>query len=287
MRAALRILFAAAAYVVGVIMTGMLVPVLRLPAFTEPPGADPAQQFLWLCASAPLFALALTPLADGLRGSWRRRWLALASLLYVTIGLNTMIELKIFSHLLNGSAWAASLYSLLPSMLAAAVLTKTSRPQDPSPTLRAVTPGVLAGLSGRLLLAWLAFPLGYWIFGMLVAPVVVPIYEASKLGIFVPPPSLVFRTQLLRGALLLAATLPSVLLWDRSRARFVVAMGLAQTFAIGVFPLLQATFMPATLRIVHSLEIAANAFLFAAVVGALFIRPQPSADRRLELRQSA
>jgi hypothetical protein len=286
MNAALRILLAAAAYVMGVILTGIFAPALRLPAFNQPPGANPAQEFLWLCAAAPLFTLALTPLADGLHGRWSKRWLALAGLLFVTIGLNTMIELKIFSNLLNGSAWAASLYSLLPSLFAAAVLTKRSVVHDESEsrTLRRFT---ATGWAGRLFLAWLAFPLGYWIFGMLVAPIVVPIYEATKLGIFVPPPALVLRTQLLRGALLLALTVPSVWLWNRPRGRFVIAMGLAQTFAVGIFPLLQATFMPVTLRAVHSVEIAANAFFFAAVVGALFIRPQTSADRPMELRQTA
>jgi hypothetical protein len=62
-------------------------------------------------------------------------------------------------------------------------------------------------------------------------------------------------------------------------------MGLAQAFAIGIFPLLQAYFMPAVIRVTHSAEITANAFAFSAIVGVLFIGSRTAAQGQHKLQQ--
>src|SRR5438270_12530514 len=49
-----------------------------------------------LLIATPLLMLACVPLVSGLRGGYILRWLAIAVLLFLTIGLNTMIEAKIF-----------------------------------------------------------------------------------------------------------------------------------------------------------------------------------------------
>jgi hypothetical protein len=285
MKAAFRVGIAAIAYVVGVVVTGMIAPALRLPTFKPIPGADPAGQFKMLVVAAPLLALALVPLTRGLHGSWKRRGVALSVLLFVAVGPNTMIEVRVFSTVLNGSPWAASLYSLLPCVLMALVLTKHAASQKATRAVRRLS---TAGWAGRLLLAWLAFPAGYWLFGIIAAPTNIAYYTARpEMGFLIPPPLVIVQTQLLRGALLLAATLPGVLLWGKSRRQFIIAMGSAQAVAIGIFPLLQATFMPLILRLVHCLEITANAFLFAAVVAFLFIASSSAAEGQQPSRKIA
>jgi hypothetical protein len=77
--------------------------------------------------------------------------------------------------------------------------------------------------------------------------------------------------QLVRGVLFLVATLPIALLWKKSRGAFIVSVGVAYAVAVGVFQLVQGTFLPVFLRVLHSAEIAADSFAYAAILGFLFI----------------
>jgi hypothetical protein len=122
----------------------------------------------------------------------------------------------------------------------------------------------------------LAFPLVYFVFGMMIAPIVVPHYNAGIAGLRIPPIDVVFRTQLLRSLLFLLSALPIIRLWRRSRAQLILALGLAFTATVGLYGLLQASWLPMVLRITHSLEITADSFAYAAVLTLLFVRKQQS-----------
>ena len=268
MKTLARILLACVAYVAGCMITGAIAPLLHMPQLHMPPGVEPSKMFLALVASTPLLAIGVLPLSAGLAGNWSKRWLALGALLYVTLGLNTMIEAKIFSTVVEGNAFVASLHSLLAPALVAAVLAFGTGPSTPERTRVDTNIG---GWTWRVLVAWLSFPCIYWTFGMCVGPFVISYYNGSGIGLRIPSPGVILMTQLLRGALLLAATLPVIFLWNKSRRQFIVALGLAYAFAIGIFPLAGALFMPPRLRILHSLEITADSFAYAAVLGWLFI----------------
>jgi hypothetical protein len=269
MKLILRILFSSVAYLLGSMITGALAPTLHLPALRAPQGADPGAMFLLLVIATPLLMLACIPLASGLRGGYILRWLALATLLFVAIGINTMIEAKVFSNVVSGSALAASMYSLLACFASAAVLAMPMGTSDILPaTLRPLTPG---GWIVRVVLAWLAFPVCYLAFGMCVGPFVMHYYESGGLGLRIPTWDVLLRTQALRSALFFAASLPAVILWRKSRGAFIVAMGLVHAFAVGIFELMQARFFPTVLRVIHGIEIAADSFAYAAILGMLFL----------------
>ena len=268
-----RILLAAFAYVLGVVITGMIAPALHIPQMRGPVEMNPSIMMVALLLSAPLLTAACFPLAQGMRGTWTQRFLSLALLLFTTIGLNTMIEAKVFSDMVPGSAFGAALNSLLPCLFAAAVLTPRGIRTDPD----VLGHFPVLGWSWRLLLAWAAFPVCYWLFGMCVAPFVLRYYESGTLGIHVPPPLVILQTQWLRSALFLAASFPGIVLWRKSRWQFIFAMGLAHAFAVGVFQLAAATFFPVALRIAHSVEIMADSFAYAAVLGFLFIATRSEA----------
>lgn len=281
-----RIVLAALAYIVGVVVSGMLVPVLHLPSMKEIPGSNPQQMFLLLLLSSPLLIVGIAPLARYLQGGWLQRCMAMALMLYVTLGLNTLIEAKIFTGLVEGSPWLASLQFVLPSVLTAAVLTYGSG--EASASTRASGEFGATGWAWRLCLAWLAFPVIYLLFGMCVAPIVVPYYNASSvLGLHVPAMSVIIRTQLLRSAILLAASLPLVVLWTKSRGSLILALGLAEAMTIGIFQLAPATFFPMALRIAHSVEITADSFAYAAVLGLLFLRSSKRAQPALSKSSAA
>ena len=280
------IIFGALAYVVGTVIMGMLSPMLHLPAMKAVPGISPQQLFLTLVLSSPLLALGLIPLAAGLRGKWVSRCLAIAFLLYVTLGLNTLLEVKLFAELLQGSAVLASLFFVLPCLLTAAVLAY-SVGQDGS-TAGSMRQLKTLGWAWRLCLAWLSFPVIYFFFGMCVAPIVVPYYNAHDvLGLKIPPVDVIIRTQLLRSPIFLAASLPLVVLWAKSRGRLLFALGLAHAMTVGIFQLAQASFLPMTLRIAHSAEITADSFAYAAVLTFLFTQSAKAAQPQLKSSSAA
>ena len=266
-----RIVLSAIAYIVSLVLMGTLSPLLHLPPLKPVPGGGPQQMFLTMVLALPILILGMLPLASFLKGSWPLRWLAIAVLLYVTLGLNTLIEAKIFTGLLEGNPLTASFFWIVPSALTAAALTFGLNQSNPAPS--AMGNFSPSGWAWRLGVAWLAFPPIYFVFGMCVAPFVVPYYNSTGiLGLKIPGFDVIIRTQLLRSAIFLAASFPAILLWTKSRGRLILALGLAHAVTVGVFQLAQASFLPMTLRIAHSLEITADSFAYAAVLTLLFVR---------------
>ncbi len=264
-----KILLAAVAYAVGFLVSGMITAALHVPSPAVPAGTTESQVFRNMLLVLPLLAAALLPLASGLRGTWPRRLLAVASLLFITLGVNTVIEARAFSNMIT-NAPVMTLEYVLPALLVAAVLTwpRTER-RDVPPTVVHFAP---SAWTWRLLVAWLVFPVIYFIFGMMIAPIVVPYYNAGVAGLKIPPMQVVLTTQLVRSALFLLASLPLLMLWRKSRGALIVAMGLAHAFTVGIFGLAQASWFPTILRVTHSMEITADSFAYAAVLALLFVR---------------
>jgi hypothetical protein len=275
-----KILLAAVAYVFGVVMTGIIAAALRVPPIELPFGMSPEKAFLALAMASPLLTAAVLPVAIGLRGSWMKRCLAIGILLFISIGVNTALEGSIFSRIMSGRGVYIAMLALLPCLFAAAVLTwgkygttaEISRPPFTAPEW-----------AWRLLAAWLAFPVIYWCFGSLIAPFVMDYYLSGVGGLRIPPTETIVGMQVLRGVLFLVATLPIALLWNKSRGAFILSVGLAYAVAVGAFQLIQGTFLPIPLRIIHSAEIAADSFAYAAILGFLFI---PAAEAK-ELKNKA
>lgn len=271
-----RIVVAAAAYVMGNAIMGVLAPTLHLPGLKPLGGETPQHAALLMLLASPMLIVGLLPLAAHLKGTWTQRCIALAALLFVTLGLNTLIEAKIFTDVLAGSPWLASLQWILPALLTAAVVTyRFGEPQAATDAL-----GTFAAPTWiwRVALAWLLWPFIYFFFGMCVSPFVVHYYQAQSgaLGLHIPAFGLIIRTQLLRSALFLAASLPLIILWTRSRGHLIFALGLAHAMCVGIFPLAQSTFFPMTMRVAHSLEIVGDSFAYAAMLVLLLARSSKS-----------
>jgi hypothetical protein len=268
MRLLARIILAGLAYVFGTVVSGMIAGPLHFPTLDTPAGVSPAVLFKILLLATPLLAASVVLLASGLKGSWVKRWGAIGALLFVTLGLNTVIELLIFSNLIKRGGALTSVHWLLPTAFAAAVLTFGSGEKAGTTiTRRGLGP---MSWGWRLLAAWLAFPVIYLIFGMCVGPFVVEQYKAGIAGLKLPPMSTILLVQLLRSALFLAASLPAVLLWAKSRGQLILALGMAHAVTVGIFGLAQAFWLPTVLRVAHSFEITADSFAYAAILALLF-----------------
>jgi hypothetical protein len=264
-----NIILVAVAWLAGTMVSGALAAALDLPLPVLPQNASQAQGFALFVLASLLLAAGTAQAAGFLRGGFKTRWLALGALLFICVGVNTAVEVVVFSSTIRPAQGATLAFmSLLPSVLAAAVLAR--RPQAPGAD--PLTMPAFGGLSWswRLIAAWLAFPVLYFIFGSIIAPFVMDAYTQGTAGLRIPSFAETLTTQLARSPIFLAAILPCVLLWNGSRRSLGIRLGFALAIMIGAYGLVQATFFPMHLRIIHTLEIAADELGYAFVLAWLF-----------------
>jgi cytochrome bd-type quinol oxidase subunit 2 len=260
----------AAAYYLGTMISGMVITAAGMPwpAFPNPPSQ--ATGLALNVISSILMAGCLALLASGIRASQIGRWLAVAAFSYVIFGLNNQIEAAAFTSF--GGTATMLVFFVTPCLLGAATAAWLIRPPTlPEARQASVCAGPFSTWWWRVVLAWLAFPVIYIFFGMLVAPVVVPFYQDPSFGLKLPGWGTLMPVVLLRSALALAVTLPILLLWSRSRRSLMVALAVAFFAMMGLIGLATTTFFPPVMRIVHSLEILGDSMVYAWVLVALFI----------------
>lgn len=273
-------ILAGLAYVAGEIVSGILMGMLhvKMPDLL-PAGVKPQQMMLASTLVLMFVGIALTPLAAGIGGKRASRWMTLFLLVFVILGVNGTLELRIFSTLLPAGAAVPLMASfLLPALFCSGVLAWLHATDDPE--ARHDSDEVHGYFAGRSTSAWVlrfalaivAFPVCYLVFGMMVAPFVVPYYQKGVAGLLIPPMTIILQTQMVRSTLFLLISLPFLMLWRRSSLRLVLSLGMAHWALVGLFGLLLASWLPMELRVSHSLEIGADSFAYAAAL-VLLLRP--------------
>lgn len=218
-----------------------------------------------LIAGAVLTA-GLVPLTRGLAGSKWLRAGTIATFLFLALGVNTVIEASVFSTILQGVVPGNIVMYLIQALLMGTALGLSFGAAGEGTGLRRCTP---AGWLGRGLIAWLGWPVTYLTFGMCVAPFVTSYYQT--LGwLHIPPITTMIETQLVRSVIFAASSLPAIALWKGSRLGLWGALGLAHAVAVGLYGLISGTFLPAVLRISHSVEITCDSFAYAGLLVLLF-----------------
>lgn len=266
-----RVLAVALVLVLAQMLGGPLVMALGLEMPRVPGEISPGLQLALLLPASLAMALAMALIADGLSGPRGQRWLLLAGFVWVVHGLGTALESKIFTTL--GGEWAAALLPLLPAVLgslAAVRLFPAPAGEGFAARLGELFAGWSAGrLVGRVALAVAAFPFVYFLFGMIIAPIVTPHYARLDF-LVIPPVSTILGVLFTRSAMFLLVSLPLIVAWGRSRGRLLLALGYGHFAAVGFVGLIQVPFFPAVLRWTHGVEILADSFCYAAVLVWLF-----------------
>jgi hypothetical protein len=258
-----KILLSALILAIATMLAGAIASALPLSPPVSLPGTSPS--FLSMLFGSLVLVAGVVPIASGLGGRFATRWLALGLMLYLATGVNTVVELSIFGT--EGGRRYLLVFYFFCFVVTAAVFAWQYGSQQSAPQLPHLGTGQWLW---RVAVAWLSFPVIYFLFGLCVAPFVIPIYQAGVAGLHIPPLDVIMRTQLLRSFLFLASSLPVILLWTGSRRRLILALGWAHTAMVGLYGLSQASFMPLVLRVLHSLEIAADSFVYALVLVWLF-----------------
>ena len=260
----------AIAYFIGVMISGGVITAAKMPWPAFPQSVSQANEFIIGLIGSILMAICLALLARGIRGSQTVRWLILAIFSYVTFGLNNQIEAAIFTT--YGGTATMLVFFILPCAFGAAAAVYLFRPEHPEESLESVvSKQPLSRWWWRAGVAWIAFPVIYVFFGMLAAPVVVPVYQSQDFGLTLPGFGTMIPVALVRSALYLAVTIPILVNWSRSRRSLFLSLGIALFAMMGLIGLLSATFFPPVLRVAHSVEILGDAIVYAWLLVALFI----------------
>jgi len=257
-----KILLSALALTIATMLAGVIASALPLSPPIPLPGESPSLPSMLF--GSLVLVVGLVPIASSLGGRFVTRWLALGLMLYVATGVNTVVELVIFGT--QGGHWYLLAFYFLCFVATAAALAWQYDSQQSAPQLPRLGTGQWVW---RLAVAWLSFPVIYFLFGLCVAPFVIPIYQAGVVGLRIPL-DVIMRTQLLRSFLFLASSLPVILLWTRSRRRLSSLLdGLTRPWLVST-ACPRPPYMPPVLRVLHSLEIAGDSFVYALILVWLF-----------------
>jgi hypothetical protein len=275
MRTILRIAVCWVAFVAALLGSGMIGALLHLHAVTPPGGSSAQTLFPIQLVAGLVLVVGLVPMARGLAAPTSLRAIALGSFILLALGVNGMIEARMFTHFLDNGIESASVFYIVLATIVGVALGWSFG--APSPATGLPHRSWLSWIP-RVAAVWLAWPLIYFIFGACVAPIVVPYYNAGIAGLRIPSLSTILAVQLIRSVIFLAASLPFVALWKGSRRGLWFALGMAHAFTVGFYGLVGATFLPMVLRVAHSAEIACDSFAYAGLLVLLFAAPSAIAN---------
>ncbi len=201
--------------------------------------------------------------------------------LYVIQFFNPILEGYLFTTLLDDVSLLAGalVFGLILSLIYAVVASFLFTPKAPPRPLG----GELRSYFGqRPALEWVwrfavvggSWVLFYWIFGSIVAPIVVHYYTdpASGYNLVLPSLEVLLAIQAIRGFIYLGSLVP-LLATLRLEARPLLPLVVGLLFVGGglaVFVIVET--FPVLLRVVHGLEIFADSLAFGAVVTFLLRR---------------
>ena len=264
-------------FFIGLMPGAQLAAWLGLPTPDLPAGADQATIVQYTLLASLLLALGLAAVSRGLSGGFFSRWIVLFFFTWIAYGVNTYLEAAIFSTMSAASFYTVVIY--LPASLfctAAVVWLFPSKMQATGflAQARAFFADRTAGSwTWRLVVAFLAFPCAYLVFGMLISPIVLPYYQEGANQLNLPGWDQILPVLALRSLLFLLVCLPIIIVWKLSNRSLFLALGLALFILVGGIGMLEAYWLVPVLRVTHSLEIFADEILYAGVLTLLLGKP--------------
>jgi hypothetical protein len=273
-----KIILGGFAFYLGIILGSMLAAMLGMAMPPMPPGVDQASLMLYTLLGSFILAGALGFVSLRLSGGFLTRWLILAFLTWIAYGVNTYLEAAIFTTMTGP---AVVVMYLVASLLCAAVMAATFRAAEPVEKFGGLVRSFFAGRTAaewawRLLLALLAFPLAYILFGLLVKPFTYEFYVQQQMGLTAPGWGQILPVLALRSLLFLLAILPVLIVWQRSRTSLFITLGVLLFLLVGGLTMLSAIWYTPVVRIAHGLEILADSFAQAGALVYLLVQAKRS-----------
>lgn len=272
-----KIPLCAIAFYGGTMIGGMVASGMGLPTPEMPAGADQMIIGQIMVPVSLILAGCLAVLSRKLSGGYISRWLTLSFLVWIAYGVNNILEGAIFTSMFAASLFTIVLY-VFASLLCGAAVAWLFPPQTKGADFITLTKNFFARYTTgswiwRILLAIFAFALIYLAFGRLIAPLVIDYYQQGLFGLSLPDWNQILPILFVRSFLFLIACLPVLIAWNGSNRGLVLTLGLTLFLLVGGLSMLQAYWMPATLRVVHSFEILADEMLYAGILVVLLAGP--------------
>jgi len=261
---------------VGLIAGSLAAPLLGFEAPPVPPDIDPNLILpLGILAGIPL-AITLGELSKRLQQPFVPRVFTLFIFNYLVSGLGQVLEQVMFTTTTNLGFGSAS--SLIQAALFSLAVGALWRPAQEKRSLLQVLPRYIrarrpADWLWRLIVAWLIYLPIYRGMGLLISPVVAPLYQAAEFGLVLPEAGTMVDMQYLRGALYLLAVLPLIVLWRGSSRSLWLWTGAAILIQVAALPILLAYWYPPVFRLAHALELAVDSFAQAYIYTQLLFVP--------------
>jgi hypothetical protein len=273
------------AFLIGLVLSGAVLPLLALESPAIPEGTDPNTILLWFLVGSLILAFALSFVSRGLRSGFLARWLTMGVLAWA-IGAVAMV-LEAYFFMTTGAVSSASsalftvLNFLLPSLAVAALVALLFRPEDrgggfPASLCSFFRARTIPEWSWRMLAAIAAFPVIYVAFGKLVLPLIREYYVQGAYELALPSWSQLIPLQLGRSVLFLLVCLPVLVAWRGSRRSLVLSLGFATSVLVGFMSVITSYWFPWQMRLFHGLEIVADSFVYAGVLVALLVKRRES-----------
>jgi hypothetical protein len=269
-----KIILGGICFYAGVILGSIVAAALGIASPPLPPGVDDAVLGIYLIFSSFFVAIALALLSTHLHAGYLVRWGILALLAWITLGINTALEATVFTPAMASLGFVMVTYGVAGLAGAAVIARMFAPPHEHPPFMlqfrRFFTMYEPKRMMLYLVIAVVAFPLIYIVFGWMVQPLIIGFYEEQLAGLRLPGWGELIPVQLLRSVLFLIACLPVLMVWHGSPRSLWLRLGASLFILVGGVFMFQSYWLPAEMRIFHSLEILADSVAYAGVLVLLF-----------------
>ena len=260
-------------YTLATMIGGMVAQVMGLPLPEVASRVNPTQALVTTFLAGVVIGLTLGPLSARLALPTAQRAGLLFVVIFVLNSLISVVEALFFTTI----PAAEYLYTLVTSAIGhiglAVLLSLLFRPAS-------VERGLLTALREtlgrrrwtswvwRFGLAGLLYLPTYFFFGMLIYPIVRVYYEDPTLGLSLAVPGfeVILPLEVGRGLLFVLTVFPLIAVLRCSRRSLAFWLGMAIAVLGAVTPMLQASWFPLTMRLVHGLEITADSIVHGLII---------------------
>ena len=260
-------------YTLATMIGGMVAGALGLPLPEVASRMDPTQALLTTFLAGLVIGLTLGPLATRLALPTTQRAGLLFAVIFVLNSLINVIEALFFTTI----PAAEHLYGLVTSAIGhaglAVLLALLFRPASVERELLTALRETLSwrrwtSWAWRFGLAGLLYVPAYLFFGMLIYPIVRVYYEDPALGLSLAVPGfeVILPLEVGRGLLFVLTVFPLIAVLRRPRRALAFWLGMTIAVLGAVTPMLQASWFPLTMRVVHGLEITADSIVHALII---------------------
>ena len=270
----------AIAFFVGMMLGGIVIPLLGLPAPEIPQGTDSNTIAMWFLLGSIILAFVLSFVAQRLSVKAFWRWWILFMLIWGIGSVGMVLESMFFMETGAVSSLETSLVTilnfLLPSLFLAAALVVLFRPSGEQSTTSSVSV-FFSNRTGkdwgwRFAAAIAAYPIVYIVFGLFVQPHISEYYAQGLYELTIPTWGQLIPLQLLRSILFLLICLPVLINWKGTRPGLWLGLGLSFFVLTAFMAVITAYWFPLELRVFHGLELLADGLVYVGLLVLFLIK---------------